>query len=60
MHSDQMRKYGISETQHSWEQSHNKDLYYGLKDAILSHLATVHQAPGASCGILYILVFSLV
>ena len=28
-------------------------LNYGFRDAILSCLVTMHQAPGASCGILY-------
>ena len=46
---------------HSLQQSHNKGLYYGFRDAILSRLVTIdHQAPGASCGILYIFVLSLV
>ena len=47
---------------HSLQQSHNKGLYYGFRDAILSRLVTndYHQAPGASCSILYILVLSLV
>ena len=36
---------------HILKQSHNKGLYYGLRDAILSRLVTMHQAPGASCGI---------
>ena len=44
---------------HSLQQSHSKGLYYGFRDAIASRLVT-HQAPGASCGILYILVLSLV
>ena len=35
-------------------------LYHGLRDAILSHLVTMHQEPGVSCGILYVLVLSLV
>ena len=38
---------------HSLQQSHNKGLYYGFRDAILSRLVTMHQAPGASYGILY-------
>ena len=68
MHSDRMRKYGTSESmiqaspvlRHSWQQSHNKGLYYGFRDAILPNLVTMHQATGVSCGILYILVLSLV
>ena len=32
-------------------------VYHGFRDAILSHLVTMHQAPGASC---IILVLSLV
>ena len=28
--------------------SHNKGLYYGFRDAILSHLVSIHQAPCAS------------
>ena len=47
MHTDQMRKYGISDispiSRHIWQQSHNKGLYYGFEDAILSHLVTIHQ-----------------
>ena len=31
---------------HSLQHSHNKGLYYGFRDAILSHLVTMHQAPG--------------
>ena len=45
---------------HSLQQSHNKGLYCGFGDAILSRLVTIIQVPGASCGILYILVLSLV
>ena len=45
---------------HSLQQSHNMGLYYGFRDAILSRLVIYHQALGASCGILYILVLSLV
>ena len=45
---------------HSLQQSHNKGLYYGFRVAILSRLVTMHQAPGVSCGILYVLVLSLV
>ena len=45
---------------HSLQQSHNKGLYRGFRDAILSRLVTIIQVPGASCGILYILVLSLV
>ena len=46
MHSDQMRKYGISESilGHSWQQTHNKDLCYGFRDAILSHLVTIYTS----------------
>ena len=29
---------------HSWQQSHKKGLYYGFRDAILSHLVTMHHA----------------
>ena len=28
--------------QHSWQQSHNKVLHYGFRDAILSHLVTMY------------------
>ena len=45
---------------HSLQQSHNMGLYNGFRDAILSRLVIYHQALGASCGILYILVLSLV
>ena len=57
MHSDQTRKYGISESIIQDIVGNNKGLYYGFRDAILSRLVTMHQAPGASCGIL---VLSLV
>ena len=55
MHGDQMRKYGISE---SIVQALIMTLlptmsYHGFRDAIHSHLVTMHQAPGASCGIHY-------
>ena len=57
MHSDQTRKYDISDTspilRHSWQQSHNKGLYYGFRDDLLSRLVIMYQAPGTSCGILY-------
>ena len=59
MHSDQTRKYSISDPdtspilRHSLQQSHNKCLYYGFRDAILSRLVTMHKAHGASCGMLY-------
>ena len=50
--SDQTRMYGISESiiqaLHSLQQSHNKGLYYGFRDAMLSCLVTMHQAPGTS------------
>ena len=50
--------YGLSESMNE----DNKGLCYGVRDAIhvLSHSVTMHQAPGASCGLLYILVLSLV
>ena len=38
---------------HGLQESHNKGLYYGFRDVILSRLVTMHKAPGASCGILY-------
>ena len=61
MHSDQTRKYGISESiiQALYKDIVgnkviiNKGLYYVFRDAILSRLVTMHQAPGASCDILY-------
>ena len=28
---------------HSWQESHNKGLYYGFRDAILSFLVTMYQ-----------------
>ena len=48
-------KYSISQSMvqalyyhaHNWQQSHNKSLYYGFKDAILSSLVTMYQEPGA-------------
>ena len=43
---------------HSLQRNHNKGMYYGFRDTFL--FGHYHQAPGASCGILYILVLSLV
>ena len=46
---------------HSLQQSHNKGLYYGFRDAIRTFsFGHYHQARRASCSILYILVLSLV
>ena len=56
MHSDQTRNHGISEfiiQALIFGNSHNKGLYYEISDAILSRLVTMHQAPGATCSILY-------
>ena len=51
---DQMRKDGISESMIQalyydivGKRSHDKGFYYGIRDAILSHLVTMHQASGA-------------
>ena len=48
-----MRKYGISDPCYTLyynivdqKVSHNKGLCYGFRDAILSHLVTMHQVPG--------------
>ena len=47
MHSDLMKKYGISvsmiQALYYDIQSHNKGLYYGSRDDILSHMVTMHQ-----------------
>ena len=57
MHSDQMRKYGISESIIQLSSYYDfvvnyvliQGLYHGFIDAILSHLVTMHPAPGVSC-----------
>ena len=53
MHSDQTRKYGISESMIQalyydtiGNKSRNKGLRYRFRDAILSRLVTMHQVPG--------------
>ena len=62
MYSDQMRKYGISESMIQalyYDIVGNKVIIracnYGFRDPMLSYLVTIHQAPGVSCGILYVL-----
>ena len=60
MHCDQTRKYGISKSimnpYYDFVANYIliQGLYHGFTDAVLSHLVSMHQAPGASCGILYL------
>ena len=60
MYSDQMGKHVISESmiQGLYLDIVGKGSYYGFRDDMLSHLVTIHQSPGASCGILYALALS--
>ena len=55
MHSDESRKYSISDLlnspilRHSWQQSHDNGLYYGLRDATLSReIQNTHARKGAT------------